>query len=126
MDEIESVLARLEQGNIPVERITVKNDQTFSCTAGELLACCKKNPSHPSAIVFQQACGGLPPEHEVHVDRVDLEALLQNKTVKISRSQTAEFIGGKQQIVTTTTKTLEGGSNDSTKPASSPTDPPAS
>lgn len=105
MDSIQSVLDRLEQGDVPVHRIHVKDGQTFTLKVKELLACCAKNPDHPHATVFRNAVAAHLPSDEVHVDRVDLEALLENKTVEIVSEQNVEIIDGGPKTVVTERKT---------------------
>ncbi len=106
MDAIETVLQRLEKGNIPVQRMVVKENQVFTLTARELLAICAKNPNHPFAEIFRGAVTGCPPDEEHHVDRVDLEALIANKSVNIEIEQSAQFIDGVQKLITTERKVL--------------------
>lgn len=125
---IEALVQRLENGNVPVQRIRVKENNIFALTAGELLAACRRNADHPVASVYIGSVGGLPPDHPVHVDRVDLEALLTDKDVVHESSQTVEWVAGEQKIVTTEGKKLgkpRGGKNAKTKPAGSPSAGPA-
>ena len=108
MTDLEILEQRLQQGNVQVERIKVKENQVFSLTARELLAACKKNPDHPVAQVYSQAVKFLPPEEEVHVDRIDLEGLLANKQVALEVEQHMDVIDGVEKLVTTERKKLEG------------------
>lgn len=105
---IEAIIQRLEKGDVEVQRLRIKENQVFALTAGELLAVCNKYPTHPHADIYRGAVAGLPKDHEVNIDRVDLEALLSGKAVKIEEEQHAEFIDGVQKIVTTERKILDG------------------
>lgn len=108
METLDILEQRLQQGNVPVQRMKVKNDESFTLTGKELAAVAAKYPNHPCSIVFKQVADTCLPDEEVTVDRVDLEAALTNRKVKIVPSQSAQFIDGKQQIVVTETKYLEG------------------
>jgi len=110
MDPNDKILAELEaqlqDKNVPVQRIVTKNDEIFRCTAKQLRAAAAKNPSHPHAAIFQNAVIGIPDDQEVHVCKVDLLALMQDKTVRVETSQSNEIIGGRQVLSTIETKYL--------------------
>lgn len=66
----------------PIQRVGVREEPTFRITAGELRAACEANPQHPVAAVYRKAAGNLHDDYPLAVERVDLEALLDNKSVK--------------------------------------------
>jgi hypothetical protein len=68
-----------------VAPMVVLHNAKFSLTAGELREACKNCPdgNHPHVAVFRKAVAGLPDNQTVTVDRVDLEALLDDKDVEI-------------------------------------------
>lgn len=54
----------------------------FEVTVKELLTVCDANSSHPGALEFETAVQGLPLDMKVYVEKENLEALLDNKTVE--------------------------------------------
>jgi len=100
MDEsdklLEQLTQRMEGAGIQVQRMKIKESQVFCLTARELLAACDKFNSHPHAKLFRDASANLPPEQEVCVDKVDLEAMLRGKTVTIQHDQEISTEGGRQ------------------------------
>lgn len=107
MTELEMLEHQLKTGNVPVERIKVQENQVFTLTARALLAACDKNSKHPHAQIYRSVATGLPPEEELNVDRVDLEALLMDKTVDVEIDQRMEFVDGQNKLVTTQRKVLK-------------------
>ena len=107
MTELEMLEQQLLTGNVPVQRLKVKENQVFTLTARALLAACDKNSNHPNAKVYRSVAEGVPPDEELNVDRIDLEALLSNKTVIIERDQAMQFVDGQNKLVTTERKVLQ-------------------
>lgn len=108
MTELDMLEQQLKDGNVPTQRIVVKENQVFTVTARALLAACAKYPNHPHAKIYQSVAQGLPSEEELNVDRVDLEALLSGKEVSVEIDQRMEFVDGQNQLVTTERKVLKG------------------
>jgi len=78
---VENVLARLQNPGVQVQPFKVQHQETFRLTAGELRGVCSQNPKHPKAQVLTDATKGMPDEHSVVCDRVDLEAVIGNYDV---------------------------------------------
>lgn len=66
----------------------VKEAGTISVSVSELAAAVEAHPDHPVAKVYKKAISGFPPEHRLAIERVDLEALLENLPIK--KTQTTE------------------------------------
>lgn len=120
MTELEMLEQQLRTGNVPVLRLKVKENQVFTLTARTLLAACAKNPKHPHAKIYRSVAEGIPPDEELNVDRIDLEALLENKTVEVEYDQHMEFVDGQNQLVTTERKVFKGGTDAKDAGATSP------
>lgn len=65
----------------PVAAMKVKANAAFALTAGELRGACDQNPDHPHAAIFRKASRPFDDSHRLVVDRVDLEALLDDREV---------------------------------------------
>lgn len=88
MSEVDKLRSRLADAAAGKEAdnlhpLSVRNNQTFKLTAGELLTACDTQPDHPNAVIFRKAVRNFPPTKDVVVERVDLEALLDDKEVEV-------------------------------------------
>lgn len=81
-DEIKGLKERLasKQSN-RVESVKVHEFRGFTLTCGELRKVCEGNPEHPIVPAFLKGIGNRPDTAELAVDRIDLEAVLDNKDV---------------------------------------------
>lgn len=84
---VEQVIARLEGEGVSVERMHVKEGELVELTKRELLRICAENPSHPHVEVYKRAVSGLLANEKIAVDRIDLDAIIQNKQVEIVPEQ---------------------------------------
>jgi len=65
----------------PVQPLKVNRIPKFKLTVSELKQVSKQNLDHPNAKVFLQAVRGFADDKEITVDRVDIEALLDDRNV---------------------------------------------
>lgn len=105
-DLVAEIQGRLSQDTPPDQKMKLSDNEIFKVTAAQLRACAKKNPKHPHAIIFQNAVEGAPDNHEVFVEKVALESLLENKGVKVLRRTEKETYSGSEQTTTIETKVL--------------------
>lgn len=88
VENLKKKVAKAKEGKPEeVQALAVDANAKLSVTVGELDAACKANPAHPSAVAWTGLLAmGLKESHPVVVDRVDLEALLENKAVVVERT----------------------------------------
>lgn len=90
-------LARNKTQSSEVEEfgaIRIYTSETFSMKAGELAAVIESNPEHPVAQAYRRAASMLPAEQELAVERIDLEALLDDRIVHITESTSTTDLEG--------------------------------
>jgi len=85
-DELKELQKRLkdegtEDDGPKVHPLKVRDAKTFKLTAGELRKAIEANPEHPKSKAFTKAVRGIPAVKEIIIERVDLEALLDDKEV---------------------------------------------
>lgn len=71
-----------QSSNMKVEKL-----KPFRLTVAELRAAAASNPEHEKSIIFEKACKGKSPNDVIVVDRNDLTAVLENKTVIVKTSK---------------------------------------
>lgn len=129
MDTLETLKKKLsetpEEGASPVSNLEVHSNAVVDVTVRELLAACEANPDHEVAKVYKKAARRfrLPnnkPDLDapLHVDKVDLQALLDNKEVEIESSTATDEEG---DPVVVKTKKLGKSCSSKVSPASTPT-----
>lgn len=86
--------------NEPVESpIVTKVEPTIKLTAGELRDACKQCSNHEHSPIFQKSVEGFSDDHEVVIERADLEAMLDDKKVVRRRQrQNGQIIERKQLV----------------------------
>lgn len=115
---VESLRARLnESEESKSDPLVVKRDRLFELTVQELRDTCELNPDHPLASVKKKSVAGMPYNAKVVVDRVDIEAILENKEVNVSRTTETDTDGVK---VTVERKVLGGPVSKSVSPPKKP------
>jgi hypothetical protein len=87
MSDIQDLRNRLNPNNpTPVNAteapLAVHRAAMFELTAGELRSACDENTSHPLADTFRKAVNGMPGPKLVTVERIDIQALLEDKLVE--------------------------------------------
>lgn len=83
MDDLRKRLADAgSTGPDKQEPLTVRKEGTFKLTVGELKKAAKTKKDHPYSAIFLKACGTFPDDHDLYVERIDLEALLDGKLCK--------------------------------------------
>lgn len=64
----------------------VKEAKVSAVTAGEIRAACEANPSHPVAAVYLKAAKPFPDDATLHVEAIDLVALIDGAEVVIEEA----------------------------------------
>ena len=84
-DSLRQRMQAQDRGGGAAAPLTVYRTKKFRLTAGELLEACKSCPDqrHPLIAVFTRAVQNMRPQDDVVVDRIDMEALLDNKEVEL-------------------------------------------
>lgn len=83
-DELRARLERLDKTGKekPIAPMVVRETPMISVTLDELRSACQANPDHPKARDFMDAIRKAPPGKDVLIERIDLQALLDNKDVQ--------------------------------------------
>lgn len=107
-DKVLSELINQLQGKQAVHQgMTIRNDEMFELTVRQLKAAIKTDPSHPHAAAFAQGVLGAGDDEKVVVCKVDLEALLTGKRVRIEHGIETSVLGGRMTTFAVETKYLE-------------------
>jgi len=88
----------------PVQPLKVNRIPKFKLTVGELKQVAKQNLDHPNSKVFLSAVRGQTDDKEMVVDRVDIEALLDDRNVLIETR--IEPVSGENSDIKIVSKTL--------------------
>jgi hypothetical protein len=97
----DSVLSRMnkpkeEQATPELGYIKVQKGETFTLTCRELAAVIAKNPDHPVAQAYAKAVKKNPPDEPLIIEKIDLQAMIDNKEVElITESGETEIDGMK-------------------------------
>lgn len=85
-DNIEVALReRMKDGSdeAPISPLLVKKERYVALTAQEMREVLEKRPEHPIAKVYANAVRGVVNSKVLYVDKVDMEAMLDNKEVEV-------------------------------------------
>lgn len=82
VDNLRKRLAEITEGTDIPALLPIRKSGTFSLTAGELRQAARSNPSHKISKIFLRAVKDHSDSEKVTVDRVDLQAVLENGTVE--------------------------------------------
>lgn len=107
------------QGN---RHIKLNKAEMFPITCRELAAVIKKNPNHPSALAYTKAVQSNPMDEDLLIERVDLQALLDNREVVVTTRTEMTDVEGIQVPQVVHEKVL-GEVIKSTKPSPPPVKP---
>jgi hypothetical protein len=74
--------------------IKVQRADLFKLTCRELAAVIQKNPKHPKAAEYRRAIAQCPPDEELHIEKIDLQALLENKAIDVTYEEGVSDVEG--------------------------------
>lgn len=118
--QVDDLRARLNAKVQPKQasaiELPVQKARMFNLTVGQLRATCEANKDHPLAADKIESVKGMADHEEVICERIDIEAILDNKDVFIERR--LQVIDGKD--VTTVEKKLVDFKREEPNPAPAP------
>lgn len=82
-----------------VQGVAVTKAPTMELTIGQLAKAVETNPEHPVAKACSKALHTLPSHTKVSMERIDVQALLENKDVKM-QTGVEEFEGQPRNVIT--------------------------
>lgn len=86
-------------GQPPVQPLKVIEEPMFALSVQELRDAVATNPEHPNAEIFLRAVNGKHSTEVCYVERIDLEALLDNADVRVVEKIEGELVVRRKKLV---------------------------
>lgn len=111
--EIQKIVDRINKGGPQARGFVVQENEMVEVNVNDLRQICTANPNHPSSVVFLKATTLHTSGHRITVEKVQIDAILQDKDVGVEIDGEGENeVQRKILVERTTTTTPEMNTDD--------------